>query len=268
VTPELVPASRLSLRELAELFTASFEGYVVPMHVDEASFARMVELFDLDLGASLVAAGDGRPIGLANLGIRGEEGWVGGMGVVPDERRHGVGELLMRGLHEAGRARGVRKLVLEVIDSNAAAIALYAKLGYEHVRDLELWILDADPTATAAREVPAAAAHARVRELRRAPEPWQRADATVERLLVGDPRARGLEVDGGVAVLRVTPQGVVVDQIAARDDAAARELLAAALSDGRPLRLTNLPSGDPAAEAFAALGGRVELRQHELRLAV
>jgi hypothetical protein len=228
----------------------------------------MVDLFDLDLDASLVAVRDGRPIGLANLGIRGEEGWVGGMGVVRDERRRGVGELLMRGLHEAGRARSVRELVLEVIDANAAAKELYAKLGYRHVRDLELWILDADPPATAAREVRAAAAHARVRELRRAPEPWQRADATVERLLAGDPGARGLEVDGGAAVLRVTPQGVVVDQIAARDSAAARALLAAALSAGRPLRLANLPSGDPVAEAFAALGGRVELRQHELRLAL
>jgi hypothetical protein len=155
-----------------------------------------------------------------------------------------------------------------VIDSNAAAIALYAKLGYEQVRDLELWILDAEPAATRAREAPAADAHARLRELRRAPEPWQRADVTVERLLAGDPGARGLEVEGGAAVLRVTPHGVAVDQIAARDAAAARELLAAALSSGRPLRLTNLPSGDPAVEAFAALGGRVELRQHELRLAL
>jgi GNAT superfamily N-acetyltransferase len=268
VTAELVPASRLSRRELAELFTASFEGYVVPMHVDEAAFTRMVDLFDLDLEASLIAVRDGRTIGLANLGIRGEQGWIGGMGVVPAERRRGVGELLMRGLHDAAKSRGVRELVLEVIDANGAAKELYAKLGYEHVRDLELWTLDAEPAATSAREVPAAVAHARVCELRHAPEPWQRADATVERLLAGDPGARGLEVEAGAAVVRVTPHGVAVDQIAARDAAAAHDLLAAALSAGRPLRLTNLPSGDPAAEAFAALGGRVELRQHELRLAL
>ena len=74
----LVPASQFSHAELASLFTAAFQDYGVPMQVDEPAFRRMHDLFDLDLDASRVALRDGRPIGLANLGIREREGWIGG----------------------------------------------------------------------------------------------------------------------------------------------------------------------------------------------
>jgi ribosomal protein S18 acetylase RimI-like enzyme len=265
VSIAVVPSSGFTHAELADLFTASFEGYAMPMEIDEPTFRRMAELFDFDLDASRVALRGGRPIGLVNLGVRKPTGWIGGMGVIPDERRRGIGELLMRAVHHAARERGVRESLLEVIDSNAPAIALYEKLGYVHVRDLELWRLDSGATAGAAREVPAADAHARVRELRLAPEPWQRADVVMERVLAIEPR-HGLETAGGAAVLRVTGQAVVVEQIAARDAGAARELLAGALRLGRPVRLTNLPAGDPVGDAFRELGASLDLRQHELRL--
>ena len=265
MTVELVPASGFSTAALAALFTASFEGYVVPMTVDEAIFRRMLELFDFDLGCSRVALRDGRPVGLVNLGVRGRGGWVGGMGVVPDERRRGTGELLMRSAHDAARERGLDHVVLEVIDTNRAAIALYEKLGYERLRDLEIWSLDADPPRSTAREAPPAEAHARVRELRDAPEPWQRSDVVLERLLVTE-QLRGLVADGGAAVVRPTPHAVVVEQVAARDAEAARELLAAALAIAGPVRLTNVPAGAPVAQAFSSLGGKLDLRQHELRL--
>ena len=89
----------------------------MPMEIDEPTFRRMAELFDFDLDASRVALRGGRPIGLVNLGVREPTGWIGGMGVVPDERRRGIGELLMRAVHSAARERGVRESLLEVIDS-------------------------------------------------------------------------------------------------------------------------------------------------------
>ncbi len=60
----------------------------------------MDDAFDLDLDASRIAYRDGEPVGLGNLGLRGEDAWIGGVGVVPSARRSGVGEALMRGLHE------------------------------------------------------------------------------------------------------------------------------------------------------------------------
>ena len=86
--------------------------------------------FDLDLDASRIAFRDGEPVGLGNLGVRGEDAWIGGVGVVAAARRSGVGEALMGALDEQARERGVRRVWLEVIVENSGAFALYDKLGY------------------------------------------------------------------------------------------------------------------------------------------
>ena len=49
----------------------------------------------------------------------------------------------MDAVHEEARARGVAHVWLEVIVENRPAIALYERLGYELVRDLEVWSLPA-----------------------------------------------------------------------------------------------------------------------------
>ena len=87
----MIRASELSVAELAALFTAGYEGYLVPMHVDEAMLQSFVDMWDLDLSRSRVEEGRG----IALLGVRGERGWVGGLGVVPSARRTGLGRALM-----------------------------------------------------------------------------------------------------------------------------------------------------------------------------
>src|SRR6185312_7255731 len=120
----------------AALFTASYEGYLVPFAVGAAAVRSLTETCDLDLAASVIAVRDGERVGLANLGLRGREAWVGGVGVVPAERRRGTGSRLMQALHENARWHGVERVWLEVIVENSRAIALYEQLGYEHVREL------------------------------------------------------------------------------------------------------------------------------------
>ena len=68
---ELHPASELSDEELAALFTASYEGYVVPFAVDVAALRNLTETCDLDSAASVVAVREGQRVGLANLALRG-----------------------------------------------------------------------------------------------------------------------------------------------------------------------------------------------------
>ena len=48
----------------------------------------------------------------------------------------------MRAVEDEARDRGVTRIWLEVLVQNEPAIKLYEKLGYEHVRDLEVWSLD------------------------------------------------------------------------------------------------------------------------------
>ncbi len=264
----LVPASTFSIDELALTFTESFEGYAVPMDVDGPTFRRMAELFDIDEDASLVAVRGDERVGLVNVGLRGRSAWIGGMGVTARERRGGIGEALMRAAHESAAERGAAEVWLEVITTNEPAIRLYEKLGYEHVRELEIWAVEpVEAQASAARETGAREAHARVRELRREPEPWQRADETLEHVLDAEGTI-GLVGDGAAAVVRATESATVVEQIAAETADAAADVLAAALARGATLRLTNIPEGDEAALAIRRFGDEPALRQHELRLAL
>jgi Acetyltransferase (GNAT) family len=100
--PELVPASCLDDAELAALFTAAYERYLVPFVVDENAVRFLTESYDLDRDASRIALRNGQPVGLANLGLRGEDAWIGGVGVVPSERRRGTRRTLMRAVQGRG----------------------------------------------------------------------------------------------------------------------------------------------------------------------
>ena len=171
--PRLTPASDLGLSELAELFTRAYAGYEVPMHVDAGSIAFMHEAFDLEPGRSWVAWREGRPVGLAMLGVRGRCGWVGGMGVAAEARRQGVGEELMRALLDSARVAGVRRVQLEVLERNAGARALYEKLGFRTFRKLDVFLWEQPPPGGGPRAEACAPrdARRRIAAARTAPEP-------------------------------------------------------------------------------------------------
>jgi GNAT superfamily N-acetyltransferase len=253
VTLELRSARSLVPGERAELFNAAYEGYLLPFHIDEQQLAFMDNAFDLDLDASLVAFRDGEPVGLGNLGLRGEDAWIGGVGVVSVARRTGVGEALMRALHEQARKRGVRQVWLEVIVENSGAFGLYEKLGYELVQDVEVWTLPGAEGEHEGREVPVAEAKAGLPERH---EPWQRADGT----LANYDDVRGLVTDSG-AMLFCVRSSAQLQQYAGDP-----EPLIRALRTFGDAYILNLPATDPAAQVLRELGGSVVVRQHEMRL--
>jgi GNAT superfamily N-acetyltransferase len=250
---ELLPAHSLSIGERAALFTASYEGYVVPMRIEEDSLRWMQEKFDFDLDASRIAYRDGEPVGLANLAVRDRDAWIGGVGVVASARRAGIGEALMRAVHEEARSRGVERVWLEVIAENTGAFALYEKLGYEVVQDVEVWTLSAAERELAGREVPAAEAKAQLPEQH---EPWQRADGT----LAHYDDVRGLVTDTG-AMLFCVRSSAQLQQYTGEP-----EPLLRALRTFGDVYILNLPADDPAAEVLRELGGTITIRQHEMCL--
>src|SRR5262245_22387968 len=259
---ELRSAATLADDALAELFTEAYADYLVPVTVSAEALRFMAAAYDFDREASLVAIRNDEFVGLVNLGLRGPEGWIGGLGVVPSERRRGTGRRLMEAVHEEARARGVERAWLEVIVENTQAVALYEQLGYTHVRELEVWSLPG--AAGEPAECPAADAHAWIREHRDEREPWQRADASFEI----DDGTLGLMVQDAGAVVRVSGDRVSVLQLAGRTPAALRELLSGARSLGETLGVLNLPENHLAGRALLELGGRVDVRQHEMMLAL
>ena len=260
---DLRPSTELSHSELAALFTASYEGYFVPFAVDEATFGFMVDVFDLDLEASLVAFDGDTPVGLANLGRRGARTWLGGVGVIASRRRAGTGELLTHGLLDQARTLGATEMVLEVITANRPAIALYEKLGFVHSRELEVLSLPtAESTPAAAEPAPLDAVRALIRARRESEEPWQRDDDTVEHLVGREPAPEGVLAGDAAAIYRATGQAVGLIQ--ATGGEAGLGVILSTLRTKGAVSAVNYPTGGAVAHALRAAGAEVSLRQYEM----
>ena len=259
----LEPASTRSYAELTAIFNAGYEGYYTPFTLDEAAFRTMSTMWDDDLDASRVALVDGEPAGVCKLAIRGDRGWIAGIGISPHHRGKGIGKELMRGVLAEASERGLREVWLEVLVQNEPAIRLYEKLGFETVRELEVWTLEGLVFQKhKARSVPVAPAQARIRAERREREPWQRADETVANL----ENVEALESERGALLFRRTGERVSLLQAAAVDEGAARELLQSFPAEATSLQWLNGPEGDPFNAAIASLGGTLAHRQHEMLL--
>jgi len=274
------PASEFDLAALTELFNAGFSGYLVPMRLSEEDFSEHVALYDTDLGLSRVVVDDaqGEPVAFALVGRRGRKAWIAGMGTRPSHRRRGLGEKALTAAIQAAAASGCADIGLEVLVDNEPALRLYRKLGFEIVRDLAIWTLPPIAGQKGAQEnavaetIDVGHAQAWISAHRSSPEPWQRADETLEAL-----KRRGRDLHGLVsrrdgdtaaaAVVREQPEIVAVMQIAALDEDAARSLLLAA-AGGRTLRLPNVPIHEPASQALEKLGADHFASQHEMTLRV
>ncbi len=88
------------------------------------------------------AGSRGAPPGLCGFGYitrTGDLSRLAGMGVLAASRRTGVARGLLRHLLDEARARGDRMMVLEVIEQNPPAYALYEKEGFRSLARLCGW---------------------------------------------------------------------------------------------------------------------------------
>lgn len=278
--PVVQPVDGLDDEALATLFTRVYTGYFVPTHVDGPTMRFMRVAGDFDLGASRLLREDGEAVAVAMLGVRGDEGWIGGMGVAPECRGRGLGRQAMLEVLAAARERRLRRVRLEVLVENTAAIRLYEQLGFRLVRDLEVWAFPAPAFADDGPSLEPAGvdeAHAFVRAQRRTREPWQRDDGTLAAL-----RADGAAFEGllakrggrtvGAMVARVAGRASVIQlaTLAGEEEPATRALLASLRRDDAPqgVRWLNLPADDPAAAIVRGLAAAPDHRQHEMELAL
>ena len=118
---KLYPASVADLPTMASVHAQAFDA---PW--DEAAFA----LFFAGAGAYAVMAADEDPAGVALCRALAGEAEVLTLAVAPWARRRGVGVALMRNAIAEARARTAASMFLEVDVANAAAVALYGRLGF------------------------------------------------------------------------------------------------------------------------------------------
>ena len=75
----------------------------------------------------------GKVLGYAGLLVMADEGYITNVAVFPEYRRSGVAAKLIEGFENFARGNRLAFLTLEVRPSNAAAIALYRRFGFQEV---------------------------------------------------------------------------------------------------------------------------------------
>lgn len=103
-------------------------------------------LYKRDNQGFLVAEKDGKAVGF----IAGDGNWIDQEGervleihelfVLPEERRKGVGSMLLKEILEYGKKRGLKKVELWVGKTNYQAICFYKKFGFKEVGTWGKWL--------------------------------------------------------------------------------------------------------------------------------
>ena len=76
---------------------------------------------------------DGEVVGYVGMYLSFEEGEITNVAVTPSYRGKGCGNLLIQAMKEEAKARRAECILLEVRVSNAPAISLYKKHGFEEI---------------------------------------------------------------------------------------------------------------------------------------
>lgn len=120
---EIVPMDRSHIPQILTLEQACFSTPWTETMLTDALF---------DPQASFIVAEDeeGNVLGYAGLHVVVDEGYIDNIAVEPDARRHGVASALLDVYCRFGGAN-LAFLTLEVRSSNAPAIALYEKHGFQ-----------------------------------------------------------------------------------------------------------------------------------------
>jgi ribosomal protein S18 acetylase RimI-like enzyme len=265
-----VPASSLTLSDLADVWRDAYAGYYVPLQFDEKQLGRHLLWSGIDLGASVVGLVDGERAGLSLVAHAGDEAWIGGFGIGPRFRRRGLATALMSAHAEQLDALGVAGTRLEVIDVNPAR-EVYRRAGFRDLRELMVYEGDLPAEGEPGEELDHAAlaeAHARLH----ATEPtWRRGLARLTTVMQEAPAiAIGIERDGavvGFAVVHSLEDRFGVYDAAAADLEAGRRLVSAlaAVRQGARMRLVDEPEDTPVARALVREGFRAPMRQIEMR---
>lgn len=131
------------LETIHRCFVDAFSDYQVRMEMPLGKLRRMLERRGFDPMLSVGAFADHTLVGII---LNGRREWNGrdtiydtGTGVVPEYRRQGITSAMFQEVLKLASGLGIRQCLLEVIRTNAPAVELYQKQGFEITRVLECY---------------------------------------------------------------------------------------------------------------------------------
>ena len=128
------------LERIRVAFVDAFSDYEVKISMPMEKFQGMIRTRDLDLAQSIGCFEGDSLVGFVLVGCRhrfGRTYWYdGGTGIIQESRRQGIGTLMLQDLLGRMKPQGISGFILEVLEHNAPAIALYTKHGFTIQRRL------------------------------------------------------------------------------------------------------------------------------------
>ena len=246
--------------EVHRAFNEAFSDYVVKMSLTAEQLREMLTRRGWAPHASVAEFHGDRITAFTLNGLDGERAYDSGTGVVPSLRRTGLGKAVMNASFDVLRKLGVKRYVLEVIESNEKAAQLYRNLGFVETRRFQCWTYSSSNSA-----VPKAGGTPALHEEFDVQPSWQNETASLLRardkyVVLGDERgfAAVFPSNGDLAQLAVRRN--------ARRQGIGRKLLNDAASvAGKPLRILNIDDRDRGIAAFLEAVGAVKIvRQIEM----
>lgn len=243
-------------------FREAFSDYVVPLSPAREQLQEMLTRRAWVPHLSVGVFDGARLVAFTLNGFDDRRAYDSGTGVVPSHRRRGLGREMVDFVLPLLRDAGAERYVLEVIEANAPAIALYRAAGFQETRTLQCWTCDADVSSTG--PITRGVMHPEYCDV--APS-WQNSTASIRRArdrfeILGDDDGYAVlfPSNGDLAQLAVAPT-------ARRRGAGTRLLRAAATLAGKPLRILNVDDRASGIAAFLeAAGARRTIRQLEMEL--
>ncbi|MFN3491830.1 MAG: GNAT family N-acetyltransferase, partial [Anaerolineales bacterium] len=105
--------------------------------MNAARLEEYAKTYDVSLEHSIVAAlPNGELLGVIMLGVRNGRVWVTRLGVIPNNRRLGIGKALFNGVLEQAKKLSINFCMLEVIKNNIPAHQMFLKFGFYEVSEL------------------------------------------------------------------------------------------------------------------------------------
>jgi ribosomal protein S18 acetylase RimI-like enzyme len=239
--------------EMVAAFNDAFSDYAVPARYTTEYLRDLVlrRGYRPDLA---VGAFDGaRLVGFVFNCLDGDEAYNSGTGVVISHRRRGIARQLME---RSIATLPARRYILEVIETNERAAALYRDLGFETTRRFQCWTYEpragvgAAAPGRPAAEAAAATRLDRIRSWCDMVPSWQNSVASIRRanepfVILGDERGAAVVFpsNGDVPLLAVAPEH--------RRRGLGRALLDAAFERaGKRLRIMNIDDRQAGIAAF------------------
>lgn len=271
----LLPATNVRLADFVLAFNLAYQDYIVPIHFDLDQMRQLIKREAVDLSASRVVLVDDEIVGMAMLAKREKRGWIGGVGVVPEQRGKGIGRILMQEIIAIAQDDGLESIQLEVIEGNVPAYSLYLNLGFRTLRKLLIVEQDEVPPLVEGIIVRSTSAAYALRfhdQFHARPTPWQRHLSALRTLAIhmdGWTATREGQVLAYAVAWPSESQLRFMDMAFLPGETEAMKAVVAAAQQEQPIaRFVNLAEDDPVWSVLSELGYRHSMSQLQMELSL